>query len=240
MNRALITPAVAAVLAAAACGDGPTDVGGTAKVRFFNAVWNTQDKTGFTTNGQFAAGSALGYLESTLACSTLDAGTTSFGMGLANASGTALNSNPFATLDNQTIAGGGDYSVLAGGNIAHPSVTLLDNSFSGTLGAGQAAVRFVNLAGGSEGPVDVLTGTLGSGPTTVVQANMGFRAVTPFSTVTSGPNAYTIKYTSSAQPLISGADATLDLPAGTVNTIIISRLDPPTGNFTLINLPGCS
>jgi hypothetical protein len=240
MTKGRMMPVVAAVLFSAACGDGPTGGDSTAKVRFFNAVWNTQDKTGFTTNGQFAAGSALGYLESTPTCSTLDAGTTSFGMGLANASGTALNSNTFATLDNQTITAGGDYSVLAGGNIAHPSVTLLDNSFSGTLGAGQAAVRFVNLAGGSEGPLDVLQGTLGSGSTTVVQANMGFRAVTPFSTVTSGANPYTIKYTGSDQPLISGDDATLNLVAGTVNTIVISRLDPPTGNFTLINLPGCS
>ena len=240
MNKGLIMPVVAAVLVAAACGDGPTGVGTTAKLRFFNAVWNTQDKTGFTTNDEFAAGSALGYLEATPTCSTLDAGTTSFGIGLANASGTALNSNTFATLDNQTIAAGGDYSVLAGGNIAHPSVLLLDNSFSGTLGASQAAVRFVNLAGGSEGPVDVLAGTPGSGSTTVVQANMGFRDATPFSTVTSGANAYTIKYTASDQPLISGAGATLDLQAGTVNTIVISRLDPPTGNFTLINLPGCS
>src|SRR5688500_1203534 len=152
MNKVLIMPVLAAVLFAAACGDGPTAVATPAKVRFFNAVWNTQDKIGFTTNDQFATGSALAYLESTQTCSTLDAGTTSFGIGLANASGTALNSNTFVTLDNQTITDGGNYTVLAGGNVAHPSVVLLDNRFSGTLGANQAAVRFVNLAGGSEGP----------------------------------------------------------------------------------------
>jgi hypothetical protein len=239
MKTVSVMPVVAAVLFAAGCGDGPTAVATPAKVRFFNAVWNTQDNVGFTTNNQFATGSALAYLQSTQTCSALNAGKTSFGIGLANASGTALNSNTFVTLDNQTITDGGNYTVLAGGNVIHPSVVLLDNRFSGTLGANQAAVRFVNLAGGSEGPLDVLKGTAGSGPTTVVQTNMGFRDATPFSTVTSGSNAYTIMYNNSNQPLISGNDATLSLQAGTVNTIVISRLNPPDGNFKLINLPSC-
>jgi hypothetical protein len=241
MKRVLIMPVLVAGLFAVACGggDGPTGIATPAKVRFFNGVWNTQDNIGFTTNNQFAPGSSLAYLQSTQTCSTLDAGNTSFGIGLANASGTALNSSTFATLDNQTIADGGNYTVLSGGNVIHPSVVLLDNRFSGTLAANQAAVRFVNLAGGSEGPLDVLKGTAGSGSTTVVKANMGFRDATPFSTVTSGSNAYTIMYTNNTQPLISGNDATLNLQAGTVNTIVISRLNPPTGNFKLINLPIC-
>ena len=150
-----------------------------------------------------------------------------------------MNSNPFVTLANQSIAGGGNYTVLAGGNVLHPSVVLLDNRFSGTLGANQAAVRFVNLAGGSEGPVDVLKGAAGSGSTTAVQTDMGFRDATPFSIVTSGSNAYTIRYTNDNQTLVSGTDGTLNLQAGTVNTIVISRLSPPSGNFKLINVPGC-
>ena len=240
MQRAHVIPGLVAVLFAAACGDDPTAVATPAKVRFFNAVWNTQDNVGFTTNDQFAAGSALAYLQSSQACSTLDAGNTAFGIGLANASGTALNSATFVTLPNQSIIDGGNYIVLAGGNVIHPSVVLLDNRFSGTLGANQAAVRFVNLAGGSEGPVDVLRGTAGSGSTTAVQTNMGFRDATPFSTVTSGSNAYTVTYNNSSQPLISGSDGTLNLQAGTVNTIVISRLNPPSGTFKLINVPGCS
>src|SRR5215213_5019020 len=234
MKKIGIIPILGAVLFAAACGDGPTAVAGPAKVRFFNAVWNTQDNLGFTANTQFATGSSLAYLQSTQTCSTLDAGNTTFGIGLANASGTALNSSTFVTLDDQTITDGGNYTVIAGGAVQHPSVVLLDNRFSGTLGANQAAVRFVNLAGGSEGPMDVLKGTAGSGSTTVVQINMGFRDATPFSTVTSGSNAYTVTYNGSSQPLISGTDATLNLQAGTVNTIVISRLNPPTGNFKLI------
>jgi hypothetical protein len=241
MNNIFVIPALAAVLCTAACGgDGPTAVATPAKVRFFNGVWNTQDKIGFTTNDQFATGSALAYLQSSQTCSSLNAGNTSLGIGLANASGTALNSSAFVTLANQTIGGGGNYTVLAGGNVVHPSVVLLDNRFSGTLGANQAAVRFVNLAGGSEGPLDVLKGTAGSGSTTAVQTNMGFRDATPFSTVASGSNAYTILYNNNNEPLISGSDATLNLQAGTVNTIVISRLNPPTGKFQLINVPHCS
>ncbi len=230
-----------ALLFAGACGgDGPTAVAGPAKVRFFNGVWNIQDKIGFTANNQFAAGSALGYLQWTQTCSPLNAGNTTFGIGLANASGTALNSSTFVTLDNQTIAEGGNYTVLAGGNVIHPSVVLLDNTFSGTLGANQAAVRFVNLAGGSEGPIDVLKGTSGSASATAVQKNMDFRDATPFSVVTSGSTAYSVSYNGSNQPLITGSDATLNLQAGTVNTIVISRLSPPTGDFQLINVPGCA
>jgi hypothetical protein len=238
----VLMPVLAAVVFAGACaGDGdPTAIDTTAKVRFFNAVWNTPDNIGFTANSQFVTGSALAYLQSSPTCSTLNPGNTSFAIGLANTSGTALNSDPFVFLTNQTITAGGNYIVLSGGNVIHPSVVLLDNSFSGTLGANQAAVRFVNLAGGSEGPVDVFKGTAGSGTTTAVQTNMGFRDATPFSTVTSGANAYTITYTNNTQPLISGTDATLNLQAGTVNTIVISRLDPPNGNFKLINLASCS
>jgi hypothetical protein len=241
MKRVLIMPVLAAALIAAACGGdgGPTAVGTPAKARFFNGVWNTPDNIGFTTNNQFATSSSLAYLQSTQTCSTLNAGNTSFGIGLANASGTALNSSTFATLDNQTVTDGGNYTVLAGGNVLHPSVVLLDNRFSGTLGANQAAVRFVNLAGGSEGPLDVLKGTAGNGSTTAVQTNMGFRDATPFSIVTSGSNAYTVLYNNNTQPLISGTDGTLNLQAGTVNTFVISRLNPPTGNFRLINVPSC-
>ncbi len=238
MKKFLAAPVLATVLLAAACGDGPTSIAMPAKVRFFNGVWPIQDKIGFTANNQFAAGSALGYLQSTPTCVTLDAGSTSFGMGLANASGTALNSGAFATLDNQTIADGGDYTVLAGGNVLHPSMVLLDNRFSGTLGANQAAVRFVNLAGGSEGPIDVFKGPAGTLP--AVQLNMGFRDATAFSIVTSGSNAYTVTYNNSTQPLVTGSGATLNLQAGTINTIVVSRLDPPNGNFQLNNLPSCS
>jgi len=231
-----VLPVLATVLFVAACGDGPTTVDTRAQVRFFNVVWNATGSIGFTMNGQFATGSALAYAQSTQTCSTLDAGTTSFGIGLANAGGTALSGPTLATLNDQTIAAGGDYTVLAGGNVIHPSVVLLDNSFSGTLGTNQAAVRFVNLAASSEFPFTVLKGTAGSGSTTVVQSNIAFRSATPFSSVTSGSNAYSIMY--GQDIAISGNDATLNLQGGTVTTIVIVR-NPLTGNFNLVAVPSC-
>jgi hypothetical protein len=239
MKKVLIMPVLAVVLFTAACGgDGdPTTVDTRAQVRFFNAVWNAADNIGFTTNGQFAAGSALGYAQSTQSCSRLNAGNTSFGIGLANAGGTALSSSGLASLTNQSITEGGNYTVLAGGNVIHPSVVMLDNSVSGTLGTNQAAVRFVNLAASSEFPFTVLKGTVGSGQTTVVQTDIAFRAATPFSTVASGSNAYSIMYNHEA--VISGNDATLNLQAGTVNTVVIVR-DPVSDNFRLVNVPSCS
>ncbi len=238
MNRALSMPVLAVALFATACGesDGPTAVATPARVRFFNAVWNAPDGVGFTANAQFAAGSALAYGQATQGCLSLDAGNTAFAVGIANASGTALNSNALATLSNQTIANGGNYTVLAGGNAGHPSVVLLDNRLSETLGANQAAVRFVNLAASSEFPFTVLRGTAGSGTTTVVQSNLAFRAATPFSTVASGSNVYTIVYDNN--PVISGSAATLNLQGGTVNTVVIVR--NLSGNFQLINVPSCS
>ena len=237
MKKVAVMPVLAAMLVVAACGDGgPTDTDTRAQVRFFNVVWNASSSIGFTTNGEFASGSALAYGQSTQTCSQLDAGTTSFGIGVANAGGTALSGNTIVTLDNQTIAAGGNYTVLAGGNVLHPSVVLLDNSFSGTLGSSQAAVRFVNLAASSEFPFTVLKGTAGSGSTTVVQTDIAFRSATPFSSVTNGSNAYTIMH--GQELAVSGSDATLNLQGGTVNTVVIVR-NPLTGNFNLVNVPRC-
>jgi hypothetical protein len=227
MKKVLIMPFVVAALFATACGDNTTDVGTTAKVRFFNTVWNAPDGIGFTSNNQFAAGSALGYSQSSQSCSELDAGKTTFGIGIPNASGTALNSATLVTLDDQTISAGGNYTVLAGGNVIHPSVVLLDNRVSGTLGNNQAAVRFVNLAASAEFPFTVLKGTA------EVQSNIAFRGATPFSTVASGANAYTIMYNNA--PAIS---ATLNLQGGTVNTVVIVRT--LAGLFELVTVPSCS
>ena len=239
MKKVLIMPVVSALLFVAACGDDgdPTTVDNRPQVRFFNAVWNAPDGIGFTMNGQFAAGSALAYGQSTQTCSRLSAGNATFGIGLANPSGTGLSSDVLESLLNQSITDGGNYTVLAGGQAIHPSVVLLDNSLSTTLSTNQAAVRFVNLAASSEFPFTVLKGTLGSGSTTIVQTDIAFRAATPFSTVTSGSNPYAILY--DHQPVISGSDATLNLQAGTVNTVVIVR-DPATNNFVLRNVPSCS
>jgi hypothetical protein len=61
MKRVVIMALLAAAPFAAACGgDGdPTAVDTTARVRFFNATTGMTGGGGFTTNGQFATGSAL-------------------------------------------------------------------------------------------------------------------------------------------------------------------------------------
>ena len=235
MKRVLTVPALAAALLAGACGEGATDVDTTPSIRFFNAVWNAPDGIGFTVNGQFAAGSALSYGQSSPTCSSAEAGTTTFAIGVANPGGTGLSSAAIASLNDQDIVDGGNYTVLAGGNVVHPSVVLLDNRVPDGVGANQAAVRFVNLAASSEFPFGVVQGTGSSG--TVIYSSLAFRGATPFRTVASGSNAYTITY--NGQAVVSGADATLDLKAGSVHTVVIVR-DPATNQFQLRIVPGCS
>ena len=230
-------PVLAAALFATACDeDGGTEVDTSPSVRFFNAVWNAADNIGFTANGQFATGSAIGYAQSSQTCTRLTAGNTTFGIGLANTAGTGLSSSTLAT-NSMAVTTGGNYTVLSGGNVIHPSVVVLDNSVTGTLNNNQAAVRFVNLAATSEFPFTVLKGTLGNGETTIVQTDIAFRAASQFSAVTSGSNAYTILY--NHDPVISGNDATLNLQAGTITTVVIVR-DPATNNFRLVSVPSCS
>lgn len=244
MNRRLILSLLASVLFTAACGDDPVEptppippAPAQAKVRFFTAAWNAPDGIGFTANNQFVAGSALQYGQSTQTCSSLKAETTTFAVGVPNASGTALNGGTLGSLGNQTLVEGGNYTVLAGGQSIHPSVIMLDNTLSAPLGPNQAAVRFVNLAAVAQFPFSVLKGTAGSGSTTVVQNDLAFRAATPFSIVTSGPNAYTIMNNNSA--VISGSAATLNFQSGTVNTVVIIR-NATTNAFELTNVPSCS
>jgi hypothetical protein len=238
MKKVVMMPVLAAVLSAAACGEdgGPTAVGPMASVRFFNATTGMTGSGGFTTNGQFATGSALAFGQSTQTCPTVNAGSTSFGFGAANTGGTGLSGTALATLANQSLTAGGNFTVVATGSATSPTLFLLDNTFSGSLATNQAAVRFVNLAPGAPAPFNVLRGTLGSGPTSVVGTQLAVGTPTEFSAVTSGSNAYTVLQGHSTA--ISGSAATLNLQAGTVNTVAI--VPNTSGGYQLINLPRCS
>jgi hypothetical protein len=233
MKKFLMMPVLAAALFAAACGgDGdPTGVSATARVRFFNATTGMTGSGGFTANGQFASGSALAYGQS--ACSQVNGGSTLFGFG--SASGTGLSGNALATLNNQNIAVGGNYTVVAMGAAASPTLLLLDNNFSGTLAANQAAVRFVNLAPGTVNLFTVFSGVLGAGGT-LLSSNIEVGAPTAFSTVSSGSSQFTIL--NGHDTAISGAAASLNLQAGSVNTVAI--VPTTSGGFQLINLTRCS
>src|SRR5687768_196224 len=115
MKKILLTSVLAAALSIAACGDGadgnPTIVDTRPGVRFFNAMTGMTTNGGFTTNDQFVVGSALTFGQSTEPCSRLDPGLTTFGFGSANTGGTALTGNALATLPNQSITNGGNFTV---------------------------------------------------------------------------------------------------------------------------------
>ncbi len=239
MKSVVVMPLLAAALFAAACGgDGdPTAVDTTARVRFFNATTGMAGSGGFTTNGQFATGSALAFGQSTQACATVNAGSTSFGFGAANTAGTGLSGNALSTLNNQSITAGGNYTVVATGSATSPTLFLLDNTISGSLGTNQAAVRFVNLAPGTGTTANtfvVFTGTIGAGGT-ITATDIAVGSPTTFNTVASGPNAFTIL--NDHEIVIVGSAATLNLQGGNVNTIAIVPIE--SGGFQLINIQRC-
>ncbi len=235
MKKILILPALAAALFAPGCGgDGaPTAVATAGNVRFFNATMGMTGSGGFTTNGQFATGSALAFGQSK--CATVDPGQVSFGFGGANSGGTGLTGSALATLNAQSITAGGNFTVVATGTATSPTLFLLDNNYPGALGTNQAAVRFVNLAPGTANPFTAFTGVLGSGGTLTV-TNFAVGAPTTFNTVASGANAFTIL--NGHDIVVSGSAATLTLQGGTVNTLAI--VPNTSGGFQLINLPRCS
>src|SRR5687768_10767479 len=116
MKKVVIMPLLAAVLFSAACGE-PTAVSTAATVRFFNATTGMAGNGGFTTNGQFVTGSAIGFGQSTQQCTTVDPGSASFAFGVANAGGTSLTGNALATLGSQSLTAGGAYTVVATGSV---------------------------------------------------------------------------------------------------------------------------
>ena len=240
MRKILVMPALVAVLFAAACGEdgGPTAVGPTASVRFFNAATGMAGGGGFTTNGRFATGSALAFGQSTPTCATVDAGSTSLGFGAANAGGTGLSGSALATLGNQSIPAGGNFTAVATGSATSPSLFLLDNSYSGTLATNQAAVRFVNLAPGTGTTANtfvVYLGAFGSGQSPVA-INIAVGAPTEFRTVPSGSNTFSVVQVQGHSIVIPSSAATLQ--AGSVNTLAIVP-DATSGGFRLVNIPGC-
>ena len=237
MKKALVLPVLVAVLSAAACGgdSDPTSPGPTARVRFFNATTGMTGSGGFTTNGQFATGSALAFGQSTQTCATVSAGSTSFGFGATNTGGTGLSGNALATLNSQSITPGGNYTVVATGSAPSPTLFLLDNTISGSLGTNQAAVRFVNLAPGTANPFTVFNGVLGAGGT-MIATDIAVGSPTTFNTMASGSNAFTIL--NGHDIVVSGNAATLNLQGGSVNTLAI--VPNTSGGFQLINLPRCA
>jgi hypothetical protein len=237
MNKFRVMPFLVPLLFTAACGDGPTAASTTAKVRFFNATTGMSGPGGFTTNGEFATGSAVGFGQSAQTCASVNAGSTSFGFGAANTDGTGLSGAALSTLNNQTIKGGGNYSMVASGSAASPQLYLLDNSFSGSVGTNQAAVRFVNLAPGPA-PLPNVFYVFTSWPPVqdgaLFEASLLVGSPSAFKTVASGPTSFT---TIIGHQMETVNTSQVNLQAGTVNTIAI--VPNPSGGHQLIIIPGC-
>jgi hypothetical protein len=233
MKSVPVSCALLAALFTTACSGDTTSPGPRANVRFFNATTGMTGRGGFTTNGEFASGAALASGQSS--CFTVDAGATSFGFGSANSAGTGLSGNALATLSSQNITDSGNYTLAATGSGSTPTLYLFDNTVTGTVGANQAAVRFVNLAPGAVNLFTVFTGTLGSGGT-LTASSIEVGAPTTFNTVASGSNTFTIL--NGHDIVLSGSTATLDLQARSVNTIAIVP-NATSGGYQLINLPRC-
>jgi hypothetical protein len=238
MNKGVIMPVLAAALFAAACGGdgdgGPTTADTRPVVRFVNATTGMSGSGGFTVNGQFVAGSALASGQVAPTCSRLDAGKTFFAFGAVNAGGTALSGNPLAALNDETIQAGGDYTVVAAGPAASPALLLLVNSFSGSLGTNQAAVRFVSLAPTTGVNYVFYSGEIGR--TSPLALNMPFGIQSAYAVVPSGANTFSALRTPGNVTVDPGSAITLQ--PGSVNTIAL--VPNASGGLQLINLPRCS
>lgn len=238
MKKALLMHVVIASLVVTGCDSDPIDSGPKASVRFFNATTGMSGRGGFTANGEFVSGSALSFSQS--ACSKVDVGATAFAFGGANANGTSLNGTALATLNNQNLIDGGNYSIVAAGSTTNPMLFMLDNNFSATLGPNQAAVRFVNLAPGTDAdPVSfvVYVGAIETGVSPYA-INIATGAPTAFTNVTSGSNAFTVLKIPGHEIVVSGTAATFNMQGGTINTLAIVP-NTTSGGFQLVNLQRC-
>ena len=236
MKKLSMAAMLTSMMLLAACSDDgdPTEVDTRPSVRFFNATTGLAGNGGFTANGQFAAGSALAPGQTT--CSRVAEGTTSFAFGAANASGAGLSGSALATLDNQNIAAGGSYTVVATGPAASPTLLLFNNSFSGTLGSNQTAVRFANLAPPSGTTTYNYFAYSGAVGTTVLASNLAFGLASAYSTMTSGAHTFSVLQTPGHAEVVTETPFTL--PGGSVNTMAIFR--NASGGTQLVPLPRCS
>lgn len=238
MNRTITIPVLAAALVVAACEENShiADVDTQASVRFVNAIAGV-NTLAFTRNGNMI-GSATAFGEASAQCTRLNAGSGTFAFGAANAFGTGLQGAAL-TSTTQNLTAGGNLTLVAAGTQTSPQFFALDNSFNGTLGSNQAAVRFVNFApasGTAANNFDVFAGT----STTAASSRLAFGGsnATTFSTMNAGSTTFNFRNAGGTSNLDFGGTNTLNLQGGTTNTIAV--LPSATGNgFRAINITGC-
>jgi len=236
----VIMPALGALLFAAACSgeDAPTATDTRVSVRFVNMTTGLSGNGGFTANGQFVPGSALASGQVAQTCAKLDGGKTSLGFGAVNTGGTGLSGNVLALLADETISAGGDYTVVAAGPATTPTLHLFSNGFSGSLGANQAAVRFVSFVPATGTTVYnyvFYSGAIEGGNAPLV-TNLPVGVPSAYVVLAVGANSFSALQTPGATILLSGTPVTLQ--ASSVNTIALVRNG--SGDFQLIKLPRCA
>lgn len=239
---AAVGPGTAAISATAGTVRGAvtltvkSPVAARASLRFVNLTTGMSGSGGFTANGQFITGSALASGQGTQACTQLDPGKSFFAFGAANATGSALSGNALAALNDETISAGGDYTMVAAGPATSPTLLLLVNNFSGTLGSGSAAVRFVSFAPLTEGTVFNYVFYLGDiGASAPLALNMPFGIQSAYSIVPSGTSKFSALRTPGATTVDPGI--TITLQPASANTIAL--VPNGSGGLQLSRLPRC-
>jgi hypothetical protein len=239
MKTAHIMPVLVAALLAAACGgdDGPTEVDNRASIRFVNATTGS-GSGGFTANGQFVTGSAVGTGQATQTCSKVDPGTLIFGFGAANSGGTGLSGNPVVSSNNETIAAGGKYTVVATGSAANPSLFVFGNTLSSELTANQAGLRFANFAANTGTAVYNYVFYRGAiaGGASPLALNVPFGGISTFSIVPSGSTSFSVLQVPGHNIIFDGT-ISATLAGGSVNTMALVR--NASGDLQLLHLPRC-
>jgi len=126
---------------------------------------------------------------------------------------------------------------VAAGSAASPQLYLLDNSFSGSLGTNQAAVRFVNLAPGPATLPNIFYVFTTWPPVqdgALFEASLLVGSPSAFKAIASGPTSFTIII---GHQLETVNTISVTLQTGTVNTIAI--VPNPSGGHQLISIPRC-
>jgi hypothetical protein len=239
MKTVRITAVLVSLLFASACSaDAPTtQVLETANVRFVNWTTGLSGRGGFTSNGQFVTGSALALGQATATCATVNAGSTSFGFGAANSGGTALSGTALVALNNETISAGGDYTLVAAGPATSPTLILLSNNFSGSLGSGSAAARFISLVPSASGTTNNYVFYRGEiGAASPLALNMPFGIPSAYSIVPSGASTFSAMRTPGNVTVDPGS--TLTLQPASANTIALGP--NASGSAQLTRLAPCS
>jgi hypothetical protein len=235
----LIGPVLGLALLASNCETGGDLTGpdNQVSVRVVNAVGGVTGDLAVTANGR-VIGTVLGYGAMGAECAPISAGRINLAFGPATADSTAIAGAALST-QSLTFAPGGSFTIVATGTAASAGFVVLNNAaFTGSIGSGQAAVRFVNLVptlSGGASSFDVFAGT--TPPTQQTADDLAFRSASPFSMLTAG--ATTLEFRDAADNLIfTNAGAELDLQAGSVNVVAILPDSLATG-YELINITPC-